>query len=145
MEKSTAQADFQLMDNYISEFSLTVLNKIKDKKELGINANIGFRIVHINEKDMIGQIELKYEVDVMDEDKQNATIILVMNALFQGNQNMEKEEFEQMLKINGATTLSHLCRAYITSTTALSGMPPINMPLINFYEFFKMAERKNEE
>ena len=45
MEKSVVQADFQLMDNYISEFSLNVFNKIKPNINLGINANIGFRIV----------------------------------------------------------------------------------------------------
>ena len=46
--------------------------------------------------------------------------------------------------LDGATTLSHLCRAYINSSTALSGMPAITIPLIDFNEFFEKAveERK---
>ena len=144
MEKSAVQADFQLMDNYISEFSLKVFNKINNDKNLGINANIGFRIVDINEKKLIGQIELKYDIDITDNQDKVAKIIIVMNALFKGSENIDKEMFEQMLKMNGATTLSHLCRAYINSATALSGMPTITMPLINFYEFFKQAKEESD-
>ena len=142
MEKSVVQADFQLMDNYISEFSLKEFDKIASDKDLGINANIGFRIVNVNEKDLIGQIELRYDVDIKEENSKVAEITIVMNALFKGSENLDKQQFEQMLKINGAATLSHLCRAYINAATSLSGMPTINMPLINFYEFFKNAKEE---
>ena len=144
MEKSIVQAEFQLMDNYISEFSLNVFNKIENNKDLGINANIGFRIVNVNEKDLVGQIELKYDIDITDNENKVAKIILIMNALFKGEGDIDKEKFEQMLKINGDTTLSHLCRAYINSATALSGMPAITMPLINFYQFFENAVEESD-
>ena len=147
MEESTVQANLQLMDNYISEFSLDVPKRIKPDKNLGIDANIGFKIVNINEKDLIGQIELKYDINVKDNNMQEennkvATIKMTINALFKGTGKLNVETFEQMLKLNGATVLSHLCRAYITNATALSGMPTITMPLINFHEFFKSAEEK---
>lgn len=149
MEKSTVQADFQLMDNYISDFSLNVFNKLNPDRNLGINANIGFRIVNINEEEMIGQIELKYDIDIIDneikeENNKVAKINITMNALFKGVGNIDVKKFEEMLRLNGATTLSHLCRAYINNTTALSGMPTITMPLINFHEFFKNAMEEKE-
>ena len=50
--------------------------------------------------------------------------------------------FEKMLKLNGATTLSNIMRAYVISNTSLSGMPTIVIPLINFVEFFKIREDK---
>ena len=144
MEKSIVQADFQLMDNYISEFSLNVFKKINNDKDSGINANIGFRIVNLDEKELVGQIELKYDIDITDNNGENVSrITIIMNGLFKGIGDIDKKDFEQLLKINGATTLSHLCRAYISSATALSGMPPINMPLINFYEFFKNAKKES--
>ncbi len=139
MGKSVVEMDFQLIDNYISEFSLTVFNKIQNNSDLEIEANVGFRIININEKDMIGQIELKYDVDIVDEVKNVGKIILIMNALFKGKESLKKEQFEEKLKIDGATIVSHLCRAYINSATALSGMPTINMPLINFNQFFEEA------
>lgn len=150
MENSVVQADFQLIDNYISDFSLNVFNKLNSDKNLEINANIGFRIVNINEEEMIGQIELKYDIDVIDneiEEDNNkvAKISITMNALFKGMGDIDVKKFEEMLRLNGATTLSHLCRAYINNATALSGMPTITMPLINFHEFFKNAVEETEE
>ena len=65
-----------------------------------------------------------------------------MQALFSGNKEIEKEKFEEMLKYNGASTLSQIIRAYIITNTSLSGMPTINLPMINFVEFFKKAENK---
>lgn len=47
-----------------------------------------------------------------------------------------------MLKINGATTLSHFTRTYVQAVTSLSGMPTIITPMMNFVEFFKNEEDK---
>lgn len=147
MEKSMVEANMQLIDNYISEFSLNVFEKINKDRDLDVNGNIGFRIVNISDS-LLGQIELKYDIDISDtgnKEKKLAKIILNMNALFQGTGDIDKKKYEEMLKINGSETLSHLCRAYINTTTALSGMPTITLPLMNFNELFKNAEQKNKE
>lgn len=142
MEKSAVQAGFQLMDNYVSDFSLNVFEKIRMDANLGVNVNLGFAIVSINEKDLIGQIELRYDIDIINNEKEVAKIKIIMNGLFKGTGKIVLNTFKEMLKINGATTLSHLCRAYINTATALSGMPTITMPLVNFYEFFKQAKEE---
>lgn len=145
MEESTIQAKFQLMDNYISEFSLNVNNKIVQNQDLDVNFNVGFRIVNIDKKELVGQVELRYDMDIIKDGDNVAKIILAMNALFKGDEGIDEKTFEQMLKINGATTLSHLCRAYISSATALSGMPTITIPLIDFNEFFQVATEESME
>ena len=119
------------------------LKKFGEDSNLELGANIGFRIMNIDKKNMIGQIELKYDVDLMVDEKESGKIILVMNALFKVEEKINEKDFEEKLKIDGATTLSHLCRAYISTTTALSGMPTINMPLINFNQFFEDAVEEN--
>ena len=72
-----------------------------------------------------------------------------MIGIFAKNKENEEENdikaFEQMLKINGATTLSHLIRAYIYTITGLSGTSQISTPMINFVEFFKNAEKNTED
>lgn len=143
MEKSINQANFQLIDNYISDFSLKVSRKIKNDSELTINGSIGFGIININEDDMIGQIEFRQILTIQDGNEEVANISISMNALFKGSNKLKINEFEEMLKINGTTTLSHLCRAYILSATAQSGMQPITTPLINFQDFFETATQEN--
>lgn len=73
------------------------------------------------------------------ETRKQGKIHIAMGALFEGELEIEKD-FEKMLQINGATTLSHLMRTYIITNTALSGMPTITLPMINFVEFFKNAK-----
>lgn len=137
----TVIANFQILDNYINDFSLNIFEKINNDEDLGINVTLGYRTVNIKEKDLIGQIELKYDIDITKNDKKVAKISMTMSGLFKTEEKTDKETFEEMLKINGATTLSHLCRAYIYSATGLAGMPNITLPLINFYEFFKNAKK----
>ena len=64
-----------------------------------------------------------------------------MQALFTGNKEIENKKFEEMLKYNGASILSQIIRAYIITNTSLSGMPTINLPMINFIEFFNKSEK----
>jgi preprotein translocase subunit SecB len=150
MGKVEVQAYFQMLDSYISKFSLDVYRKIRSNEILDIKVNVGFRIVNINKKDkeIIGQIELAYDLSIEVNKESVAKIRLITNGLFKGNDVTEDKKFEEMLKMNGAPTLSNLARAHINATTSLSGMPPIIVPLINFAQFFENATKtdlKNED
>lgn len=56
-----------------------------------------------------------------------------MDGLFLGNpKRLSKENFMDMLELNGVVTLSQLARAYVLSVTSLSGInPPVKLPMIN--------------
>ena len=56
MKESQIQTNFDLLANNISEFSLNVFNKIRNDNALDVCVSVGFRIVNIDEKNMIGQI-----------------------------------------------------------------------------------------
>lgn len=138
------KAKFQLLDNYIRKYTLNVENRIPENSNIDIRGQIGFSIISISEKDdeFIGEIELNHSIDLLVDERNQGKIEIEMGALFSAEKEIGKKEFEEMLKINGATTLSHLIRAYIASNTALSSMPKIMMPLINFIEFFEKKENK---
>ena len=76
-----------------------------------------------------GQVPIDYATAINDRQKRIDKI---------------EKDFENMLKINGATTLSHLMRAYVATNTSLSGMQTIMLPLINFVEFFKESKKENK-
>ena len=133
------QAQFQMLDSYVREYSLKTKGKITENMDTKINGQIEFGIVKITTKEdmLIGEIELSNTLE-----KSLAQIQIVMRGLFSGDVKLEKSDFEEMLKINGATTLSHLIRSYIHTNTAISGMPNIIVPMINFVQFFKENEIK---
>lgn len=147
MEQKNVQAQLQLEDSYVKEFQITTLKKIDQKNNLEILGQLGFRIININEKEdkFVGQIELKNNLKIKLKDEECSNIHISMIGLFTGikSENYNKEKFEDMLKINGATTLSNLIRAYIYTITGLSGMPQIATPMVNFIDFFKNAKEFN--
>lgn len=149
MEKKNVQALFQLQDSYIKDFNIHTLKKIEQRDNLNIIGQLGFRIINIKEEknNYVGQIELINDLKISIKEEEYSNIHISMVGLFLGTKtnDYDKNKFEEMLKLNGATTLSHLIRAYVYSVTGLSGMPQISTPMINFMEFFKNArEIKNE-
>lgn len=134
------KAKFQLLDNYVKKYSLELKRKIQNTEDVEVNGQISFGIVNITKEDsLIGEVELANEIDLVVKGEHVGKIHIVIGALFEGELEIEKD-FEKMLQINGATTLSHIMRTYIITNTALSGMPTITLPLINFVEFFKNAK-----
>lgn len=140
----TIQAQFQMLDSYVKEYSLKVLEKIEQNSDININGKLAFGIINIREENdcLIGEIELANDLEIIIDEEKKAEIRIVMGGLFKYSEVNEKEKFEKMLKINGTTTLAHLIRTYIHTNTAISGMPTIITPMINFVEFFKEQENK---
>lgn len=135
------KAKMQFLDNYVKEYEIKVEGKIDINTILKLNCSLGFGIVKIekNETNKIGQIQMVYDIKLLKESDNNEVgkIHLVMEALFEGEKELTSEQFEKMLKYNGAPILSQIMRAYIISNTSLNGMPVINIPIINFIEFFE--------
>lgn len=149
MEQKNVQAQFQLQDSYVDEFNIKTLKKINNKEVINVSGQLGFKINSIRENSemYIGQIELINDLKLIIKNEEYSTIHISMIGLFTGRKTEEytKEKFETMLKINGATTLSHLIRAYIYTVTGLSGIPQITTPMVNFTKFFETAVEKKEE
>jgi len=149
MEQKNVQALFQLQDSYIKDFRINTIKKIEKREGLNIAGQLGFRIININEErdNFFGQIELINDIKVSFKEEEYVNIHISMIGLFSciKSQECDSKKFEEMLKLNGATALSHLIRAYVYSVTGLSGIPQITTPMVNFVEFFKNAkEIKNE-
>lgn len=138
------QAQLQMLDNYVKEYKFKTNGKLLENEEsINIVGNIEFGIINISEDNnsLIGEIELTNKLNIVVEKKVKAEIKITMGGLFKYNNKDEREKFENMLKINGATTLSHFIRTYIHANTAMSGITPIITPMINFVEFFKENEK----
>ena len=133
------QAQFQMLDNYVKEYSLKVDRKLTEEMDITMDGHVEFRIINISEKDdiLIGEIELSNNIDLVFKNEIVGKIYIVMGGLFKYNNKEDSKKFENMLKINGAATLSHFIRTYIHSNSVLSGMPSIITPMINFVDFFK--------
>jgi preprotein translocase subunit SecB len=132
-----------LLDNYVKELSINCDNKIELNEKINYDGQIGYKIVNIYRSDdaLLGQVEFCNDICINLENDKMAKIHVCMIGLFKTDKDEDEEVFKEMLKYNGAPTLSHLTRAHINAVTAISGMPPVITPMINFMEFFKDSNK----
>lgn len=130
-------ADFQFVASRISHFSL----ETKDIETKGAKAEVSiefdYDILKLEEQEEkhIGIVEFTVSIKARVKKSILFKINLKMEGLFIGNpKKLTLENFREMAELNGVATLSQLCRAYILSVSALSGItPPIKFPMINIY------------
>lgn len=143
MKTDKIMADFQFLNNKVIEFSIenSLLN-IKDKV-IKVDFDMDYDIVSCNEVEdgYLGVVDFIVNSIGKIEESESFKIHLKMRGNFIGfKRNLNMDKFKEMLEVNGAATLSQISRAYITSTTSLSGMPSINLPMVNIYAMKKYKD-----
>ena len=65
------QAQFQMLDSYVREYSLKTKGKITENMDTKINGQIEFGIVKITTKEdmLIGEIELSNTLEIISKEK----------------------------------------------------------------------------
>lgn len=138
-------ADFQFVANRISQFTL----ETKDVENKGAKAQVSFdfdyNVLNLEEQEerYLGSIEFSVYVKAKVRNSTLFKVNLKMEGVFIGNsQKLTMDNFKEMVELNGIATLSQLCRAYILSVSALSGInPAIKLPMINV---FSLRDKKNK-
>lgn len=141
-------ADFQFAGNRVSSFSV----ETKDIETKGAKANVSFefdyntKAFEESEDRYIGELEFVVSAKAKVKSSILFKIDLNMDGLFMGNpKKLSKENFMDMLELNGVVTLSQLARAYVLSVTSLSGInPPVKLPMINVAALREKKKRKGK-
>lgn len=145
MDSKKIQADFQFIANRVSSFILETKDIDTSTNSAKIDFDFDYNIMKIEktEKNYMGVIEFIVEVKAKIKNTILFKINLKMEGIFIGNPYVLTEEtFTTMLELNGVATLSHIGRAYIASTTSISGInPPIRLPMINFNKLRELKKK----
>ena len=141
-------ADFQFVANRISQFSLDTKDIESKGAKAQVSVDFDYDILQLEEEEERYFSIIEFTVQVKAKVK-NAVIFrinLKIQGIFIGNpQKLTLERFKEMLELNGVSTLSQLCRAYILSVSALSGInPPIKLPMINVLSLRNKKEKNIE-
>ena len=75
---------------------------------------------------------MKLELTVMvSDEKKMVDINVKANGIFEYDKDIDEKTKESFFTLNAPAILFPYVRAYVSSLTALSGMPPITLPTIN--------------
>ena len=95
------QASIQLMDSYIKNYNLNLKGRLTGEEKVDLGCSITFEIVKIEKKEenQIGQIKMKYQIEIITKEEIFGRIELEIQGLFETDKNLSKEKFENILNI----------------------------------------------
>lgn len=127
----------QMIDKYVKEYNFIVNRKILPNENLKFEGKLDYRQMKPEEKEnnIVVGIELQSNISICDENKvELGKINLCMRGTFIFNKGITEDEMKKRLSINGAAVLYQEMRAFITANTALSSVPNVILPMVNFVE-----------
>ncbi len=132
-------APFQMESNNIRCFRLSKNENANIVRDTKIELSVEYDIEDMTISNGSREARLSLLIAVLGENDNHEEVFdlkLVMEGVFVCDETIKNEiEFNDMIKINGVSTLIQISRAYITAVTALSGFAyPINLPMINVYD-----------
>lgn len=148
MENNNIKAEFQIGRNYIKEFDINILDdKIPKKKVYSYELKVSLSDITTDEKGyQYSQILLSYNIVAKDENEKEFVKIVVKSiGQFRAPIIIGKDKFIEYCQYSGTPMLSQYVRAYIKAVTALSDIEAVNLPMINFVEFFEKAKEENSD
>lgn len=138
---------FQMSKNQIVSFEFKQNACVNEYKSQKVSFGADYEMSDVTESEGKMSAELHLLIEIIgkaDIGEELFQIRLDMMGEFEGlSEQLDKERFLSMLKINGLSTLMQLSRAYVTASTALCGFTsPIHFPMVNVYELVKRKENK---
>ena len=131
-----ATAKFRFLNYLIYESFI----QINNHEKLDTSSNL--QVSQTGSEDIEKSI---YSIDfVMDltGEEDSIKINVKCKGIFQFDKSLSEEEKDKFYNINAPAILFPYLRAYISSLTALSGIPPIILPTLNFAARQKIEKSK---
>lgn len=143
-----AFSSFQFIQNRLVDLKFTN-NRLKtDMINLKKNFDINYKIESIEEREdhYIGVITLHISLTAKDDLGKAFSIKLIMEAYFTNNKSQPIEKFENMLRLNGVSTLYSICRAYLTTISSISFIgDSIKLPMLNVLMFKELKDQDSKD
>jgi preprotein translocase subunit SecB len=144
MKSSDVVADLIFLGNRVITFNISTNTINLKAQSVNIAFDFDYNLKDLKHEDgnSFGLLDYAVKVKATVKKKVFFKIDLLMEGAFK-SETLSKEDFKNMVEVNGLITLSHITRAYIISVTAQSGInPPVRVPMVNIN---KLIEQKKKE
>ena len=139
MELNRIATGIKLVGTTIKEISVenNIVNVQKEaKRSFGLNINEpSFENI---DEGLFSQMAIDFEVEIEQAEDRNFKLELSLEGAFLSEKNTEKEDFKQLVIINGATALISIARGKIESITSnIFDSGKVVIPFVNVIDYYK--------
>ena len=135
MELNRIATGIKLVGTTIKEISVenNIVNVQKEaKRSFGLNS-----FENIDEG-LFSQMAIDFEVEIEQAEDRNFKLELSLEGAFLSEKNTEKEDFKQLVIINGAAALISIARGKIESITSnIFDSGKVVIPFVNVIDYYK--------
>lgn len=126
----------KMIDRYVKDYNFNIKRKIMPSENIKYDGKLDYKQMKPEkiENNIVVGIELQSYLTITDDKEEIGNINLCMRGTFVFDKGISDEEIKRRLSINGATVLYQEMRTYIIANTALSGIPNVILPMVNFTE-----------
>ena len=139
MESNRIATGIKLVGTTIKEISVenNIVNVQKEaKRSFGLNINEpSFENI---DEGLFSQMAIDFEVEIEQAEDRNFKLELSLEGAFLSEKNTEKEDFKQLVIINGAAALISIARGKIESITSnIFDSGKVVIPFVNVIDYYK--------
>lgn len=139
MELNRIATGIKLVGTTIKEISVenNIVNVQKEaKRSFGLNINEpSFETI---DEGFFAQMAIDFEVEIEQAEDRNFKLELSLEGAFLSEKNTEKEDFKQLVIINGAAALISIARGKIESITSnIFDSGKVVIPFVNVIDYYK--------
>lgn len=139
MELNRIATGIKLVGTTIKEISVenNIVNVQKEaKRSFGLNINEpSFENI---DEGLFSQMAIDFEVEIEQAEDRNFKLELSLEGAFLSEKNTEKEDFKQLVIINGAAALISIARGKIESITSnIFDSGKVVIPFVNVIDYYK--------
>lgn len=141
------KSSFQFQKSRVIEFEIKdrIVKDYQGRLQINIGIDYDISDVSMANGTYEASLNLFIKLQGLTEKKDSVfTIQLNIQGDFScGTDQMSKEEFTNMVELNGLSTLMQMSRSYIIAVTSLSGFAsPIALPLFNLFDIIKNKKKE---
>ena len=139
MELNRIATGIKLVGTTIKEISVenNIVNVQKEaKRSFGLNINEpSFENI---DEGLFSQMAIDFEVEIEQAEDRNFKLELSLEGAFLSEKNTEKEDFKQLVIMNGAAALISIARGKIESITSnIFDSGKVVIPFVNVIDYYK--------
>ncbi|MDC7278778.1 hypothetical protein NXH64_04590 [Butyrivibrio fibrisolvens] len=144
MNLNEITAGIELLGNNINKLVIkNSLVNFADAKEKKIDFCINKPRFEKDDDGLMGQIEIEFKIDLINSEEQKCHMEIALEGAFVPSGDIDEEQFEQLVMVNGAAALVSIARGKIEAISGnVLNSGKIVIPFINVLEYYKEASMK---
>lgn len=139
MDLNMITNEIQLIGTTVRNISVdnNIVNVEKESKH-SFGLNIHEPYLKQDQNSILAQMTIDFKVEIEQSEREKCTLQMSVEGAFVSKTDMDKEQFERLVAVNGATAIIGIARGKIEAVTAnIFNEGKVSIPFVNVINYYQ--------